>query len=119
MSRWADIATVIASVLVTVGVLVGGVHWTVSGAVDPLRADLRDFRAEVRSDIGGLRDDVHALDVRVARLEEGQQIIVRRLERVEAGQEAIESRLHRVEAGQGAIEERLDRIEALKVAQRP
>ena len=91
MGRWAEIATVIASVLVAAGVLVGGTRWAVESAVDPLRADLRELRETVREGIAELRADVHALDVRVARLEEGQRIIVMRLEAVEARLDGIEA----------------------------
>jgi len=87
VSRWTEIATIIDSVLVAAGVLVGGTRWAVESAVEPLHVEVR----ELRQDIGMLRDDVHALDVRVARLEEGQQVIVMRLERVETRLDSIEA----------------------------
>ena len=109
MSRWAEIATVIGSVLVAAGVLVGGTRWAVESAVEPLRVEVRELRQDigklredlrqdigelrdnVHQDIGKLREDVHGLDVRVARLEEGQRVIVMRLERVESRLDSIEA----------------------------
>lgn len=118
MSRWAEIATVIGSVLVAAGVLIGGTRWAVESAVEPLRVEVRELRQDigklregVHHDIGELRGDVHALDVRVARLEEGQRVIVMRLERVETRLDGVESRLD-------GVETRLDRIEAQKMAVR-
>lgn len=80
MSCWKDIVTVVGTVLVAAGVLIGGVHWAVTGAVEPLRNEVRD-----------LRSDVHGIDVRLVRVEE-------RLDRVESGQAAIGERLDRIEA---------------------
>ena len=162
MTRWAEIATIVGSVLMAAGVLVGGTRWAVVSAVEPLRAEVRELRRDVGAlrdhvhtevgalrdhvrtevgalrgyvhtevgalredirkeigtlredvhrDIGELRQSVHGIDVRLARVEEGQQVIVTRLERVESRLGGVESRLD-------GVESRLDEIEAQKVAAR-
>ena len=116
MTRRAEIATVVGSVLVAAGVLVGGTRWAVMSAVEPLRVEVGELRRDigtlrkdvrkeidtlredVHRDIGELRESVHGIDVRLARVEEGQRVIVTRLERVE-------SRLDGVEAQKAARQE--------------
>ena len=119
MTRWAEIATVVGSVLVAAGVLVGGTRWAVVSAVEPSRAEVRELRRDVgalrdhvHTEVGALREDirkeigtlregvhrnigelrqsVHGVDVRLARVEEGQQVIVTRLERVESRLDGVD-----------------------------
>ena len=50
MDDWKNIATVVAAILASAGVLLGGVHWAVSGAVKPLRDEVSALRTEVHAD---------------------------------------------------------------------
>ena len=58
-----NLATVVATILASAGVLLGGVHWAVSGAVKPLRDEVLALRTEVHA-------DARATGERLARVEE-------------------------------------------------
>lgn len=83
MDLWHEIVAAVAAILVSAGVLLGGIRWAVSGALIPLRADMSALRNEMSS----LRDKVHE-DLRGT----GE-----RLARVEATITATEHRLNRIE----------------------
>ena len=89
MSRVKDIVTVVAAILASAGVLIGGVHWAVSGAVEPLQAEVMALRTDMQVEVRALRTDVHDLDVRLARVEEAVKHVDESVKRLVPGQVAV------------------------------
>ena len=65
---WANLASVAATILGSAGVLLGGVHWAVSGAVKPLRDEVSALRAQVHADMRATGERLARVEVAIEHL---------------------------------------------------
>lgn len=104
MNLRAEVTAIVSIAFVATGVLLGGVHWAVSGAFTPLHEEIR----EIRADIGRLTTGQTAIRERLSGLEARQA-------NLEKGQAALEKGQASLESGQAEIRARPERLEAAKV----
>ena len=60
MEQWQDIATLVASIAIILGAVGGTARWAVKGVV----------KTAIDDAVKPLREDIHAIDIRLARVEE-------------------------------------------------